>query len=579
MRYLLLSLFLLFVFAVHIAKAQFPFQLNGAAVNTGPDTYRLTSATNNEFGAIWHKLRLNLDNPVNIQGQFNFGINDGTGADGICFVMQNSCLQAGTPGGGIGYRNMPGQSMAVEFDTYQNISGTGAELNNDPVFDHIAVEKNGDVTHDASADDITAPVQIDAVSANVETNTYYDFQITYDPGTTRFRVYFNGALRIDIFYNIKTNVFAGNSWVYWGFTSSTGGSFNDQYVRINSSLTTQALRDMTFCGNTVNVTLDPLTHLRGSNIATGNPSATSSNTSSFAFDGNMGSRWESAFSDPQWIYVDLVSPTDIDSVVLYWEAAYASGYQIQTSTDASAWTTVFTTATGDGGKDKIVFSATNVRYVRMYGTTRATPWGYSLWEFQVYGLPKYLWSPNNGTVSPNIYSSTVTLSPAATTTYSVIIPDACLGFSTFSATLTLDCSLPVALIDFSAKSVSQGVDLKWSTASEQNVSHFELWKSYDRIKYDLIGYVNAAHNSNTVLHYNYHDPENFSGVAYYKLESIDFDGSRESGGIRAVEKENKKPFVTANVFENETNLIVPGNPEWVEYSVTDMTGRTIYSAV
>ncbi|MYS24726.1 coagulation factor 5/8 type domain-containing protein, partial [Streptomyces sp. SID4948] len=74
----------------------------------------------------------------------------------------------------------------------------------------------------------------------------------------------------------------------------------------------------------------------------------------------------------------------ITQVVLQWEAAYATGFQIQVSNDAATWTPVYTTTTGAGGTQTLNVTGTG-RYVRMYGSARATGYGYSLWEFQVYG--------------------------------------------------------------------------------------------------------------------------------------------------------------------------------------------------
>ncbi len=76
--------------------------------------------------------------------------------------------------------------------------------------------------------------------------------------------------------------------------------------------------------------------------------------------------------------------SSISQVTLNWEAAYAQAFQIQTSTDGTNWTSVYSTTTGTGGNQTLSVNGTG-RYVRMYGTTRATPYGYSLWEFQVYG--------------------------------------------------------------------------------------------------------------------------------------------------------------------------------------------------
>jgi beta-glucanase (GH16 family) len=118
--------------------------------------------------------------------------------------------------------------------------------------------------------------------------------------------------------------------------------------------------------------------------------ATSSSVESASFpaadavNGNTGTRWSSGFSDPQWLAVDLGATHTISQVVLNWETAYATAYQIQTSTDGTNWTTVYSTTIGTGGVQTVPVTGTG-RYVRMYGTARATQWGYSLWEFQVYG--------------------------------------------------------------------------------------------------------------------------------------------------------------------------------------------------
>jgi eukaryotic-like serine/threonine-protein kinase len=103
-----------------------------------------------------------------------------------------------------------------------------------------------------------------------------------------------------------------------------------------------------------------------------------------AVDGNTGTRWSSNFSDPQWLEIDLGAVHPITKVALDWETAYAVAFQIQVSDDGTTWTDVYSTTTGSGGSQTLPVSGSG-RYVRMYGTQRATPWGYSLWEFQVFG--------------------------------------------------------------------------------------------------------------------------------------------------------------------------------------------------
>jgi beta-glucosidase-like glycosyl hydrolase len=105
----------------------------------------------------------------------------------------------------------------------------------------------------------------------------------------------------------------------------------------------------------------------------------------YAADGDPGTRWSSASSDPQWLEVDLGSPQNICGIGIEWEAAYATAFSIQVSNDNSTWTTVYSTTDGTGGNEAFPVSVT-ARYVRMDGTARATQFGYSIFEFQVYGL-------------------------------------------------------------------------------------------------------------------------------------------------------------------------------------------------
>ena len=125
------------------------------------------------------------------------------------------------------------------------------------------------------------------------------------------------------------------------------------------------------------------------NIALNKLAISSSNenagtTPNLAVDGNAGTRWSSAASDPQWIQIDLGSPQSICRVKLTWETAYATAYQIQVSNDAVTWTNIYSTTTGDGGTDDLTGLSGSGRYIRMNGTVRATVWGYSLWEFESY---------------------------------------------------------------------------------------------------------------------------------------------------------------------------------------------------
>lgn len=104
-----------------------------------------------------------------------------------------------------------------------------------------------------------------------------------------------------------------------------------------------------------------------------------------AFDGDPATRWSSAFSDPQWLQIDLGETRVITGLVLRWEAAYARAYEVLVSEDGARWARAWRTDRGDGGVDEIHFGRRVARYVKILGLGRATAWGYSLFEAEILG--------------------------------------------------------------------------------------------------------------------------------------------------------------------------------------------------
>ena len=130
-----------------------------------------------------------------------------------------------------------------------------------------------------------------------------------------------------------------------------------------------------------------------SNLAKGKYVTVSSNESGTgnvaanAVDGSYGSRWSSAYSDNQWIRIDLGANYNVNRVKIGWENAYATSYRIEISSDGTNWSTVRSvTKTSPSADDFGSITATG-RYLRIYGLTRGTPYGFSIWEIEAYGTP------------------------------------------------------------------------------------------------------------------------------------------------------------------------------------------------
>lgn len=110
-----------------------------------------------------------------------------------------------------------------------------------------------------------------------------------------------------------------------------------------------------------------------------------------AIDGLCGTRWSSAFRDPQWLKVDLGAKRPLSRVVVRWESAASADYRIEVSDDANHWTTVaqdenaVKTGSGNSRVDTISGLTASARYLRLYSLARATNYGNSIFELEVFG--------------------------------------------------------------------------------------------------------------------------------------------------------------------------------------------------
>jgi hypothetical protein len=136
-------------------------------------------------------------------------------------------------------------------------------------------------------------------------------------------------------------------------------------------------------------------------------------------DGNLSTRWASVPGiDPQWIYVDLTANATIDRVVIKWWGDYAVAYQIQVSSDATNWTSIYSTGTGDGATDDVAVAGSG-RYVRMYGTVRSNSGNngrYSIYEMEVYGASGGGSTATNTPTGPTATRTNTPIGPTATNT-------------------------------------------------------------------------------------------------------------------------------------------------------------------
>jgi endoglucanase Acf2 len=177
---------------------------------------------------------------------------------------------------------------------------------------------------------------------------------TFELGTVAWATSGNGTVD-------ASGVFSGSSVDTPTVTASYGGITGNAVVAVHAELSNLAL--------------------------TGSVSSSSqigANSASHVNDGNTDTRWESEYSDNQWISIDLGNTYDLSNMYIKWETAYAKTFDLQVSNDGSTWTDVQSYVKTDSSASSLGFSAKG-RYVRLNLKQRATAYGFSIWEIQVYG--------------------------------------------------------------------------------------------------------------------------------------------------------------------------------------------------
>ncbi|MFL2585924.1 MAG: lectin-like domain-containing protein [Parvicellaceae bacterium] len=225
------------VFVSPLPGSSATFVLNGSATDLGNNEYLLTNQINWDTGAVWNQTLVNLNQPFHFDIDLYFGTKDANGADGIAFGLQQLSNQLLMAGGGIGYQGIT-PSFFVEFDTWQN------SIYNDISNDHIAVQKDGDIDHNSVNN--LFPVQ-SLGNGNIEDGLWHNCIFDWDPTNFNFTVEFDGIQVVNMNYDIVNNVFGGTSATYWGFTSSTGGSNNEQKIRYNTVTFFNEIIDQEIC--------------------------------------------------------------------------------------------------------------------------------------------------------------------------------------------------------------------------------------------------------------------------------------------------------------------------------------------
>jgi hypothetical protein len=115
--------------------------------------------------------------------------------------------------------------------------------------------------------------------------------------------------------------------------------------------------------------------------------------------------------------------------------------------------------------------------------------------------------------------------------------------------VVVSCSvvLPVTFESFEGEALLQTNELSWSTYSEQDNSHFEVQKSIDASSFSMIGMVEGKGTSTTLSNYKYED-RLVSGISYYRLKQVDFDGKSTYSKVISLSRSSLNQLPSPNPF-------------------------------
>ena len=200
------------------------YTANGNATKDNCHCYTLTPNNFSNSGSVWNNIKINLSQSFDFSFNINLGCDD-AGADGIVFVLQPISTSVGTIGGGLGFAGVS-PSVGITIDTWQNTEPNS----NDPSYDHMAIQLNGNINHQDLSSNIAGPVTALSGNDNIEDCRWHILRIQWDANAKKISAYVDGAFRVSVVKDFVTEVFGGNPLVFWGFTGSTGGARNLQQV-------------------------------------------------------------------------------------------------------------------------------------------------------------------------------------------------------------------------------------------------------------------------------------------------------------------------------------------------------------
>ncbi len=176
---------------------------------------------------------------------------------------------------------------------------------------------------------------------------------------------------------------------------------------------------------------------------------------------------------------------------------------------------------------------------------------------------------------------------AATGAYNIVatntsnINNGCGGLCLILAAIApcTTCALPIELEKFECDAAGEeSVNLRWTTLSEKNSSHFEIERSSDGNEFVSVGRIKAAGKSETSVNYTFTDAKAVKGVNYYRLREVDSDGNSKIFDMTTCDllKIRNEVSIYPNPNDGNYNLVLGSSDLYQTLEVSNSLGEVVY---
>lgn len=145
--------------------------------------------------------------------------------------------------------------------------------------------------------------------------------------------------------------------------------------------------------------------------------------------------------------------------------------------------------------------------------------------------------------------------------------------------LTTPATLPISLNSLNAKSLANGIQINWNTASETNNKYFNLERSSNGLNWESIAKIDGNGTTNTQSNYSFTDKNPIDGINYYRLAQHDADGKINYSGVTSAKFDfGSTAFnVYPNPFVDQLSVNLPGyNGKAFEARLSNTQGQTVF---